>query len=125
MTRVLSRSQTIFKLAHKVVAWLGEGNESSEIAMAFIPQLVKLDEFDELIKSEDTPAQWQALVRLMEKKYFTRRWVFLEVILAARAVIWCGERRVSWDGLCDAIMLLGSRFEDIQYLCMRHAIANE
>ena len=115
----------VFQLAHEVVAWLGEGDKSSDIAMTFIPQLVNLDEFDELIKSDQTPVQWQALVHLMENKYFTRRWVFMEVILAARAVLWCGERSISWDDFCDAIMLLGSRFEDIQYLCMKHAIANE
>jgi hypothetical protein len=114
----------IFKQADGVIVWLGVGDDDSRTAMGFIPQLVNLKKFDNLVKSDSTPNQWQALVHLMQNKYFSRRWTFLEVILAQQVVIYCGTETVLWEDFCDAILLLGSRFEKIQHLCMRYAVAN-
>ena len=85
---------TFIRNASEIVAWLGTGDGDSEMAMDFIPRLVDLTEFDALVKGERAPVQWQALVKLMENTYFSRRWVFLEVILARRAVLHCGHRQV-------------------------------
>ncbi|KAH7071335.1 heterokaryon incompatibility protein-domain-containing protein [Paraphoma chrysanthemicola] len=115
----------IFQSASEVIVWLGDGDDDTEKAMKFIPQLIDLTDFDRLLKSEETPAQWQALVKLLENPYFSRRWVFLEVILARRAVVHCGAHSVLWDEFCDAVLLLGSRFEDIQFLCKRFALTQD
>jgi hypothetical protein len=121
----IDRMPMIFARASEVIVWLGDGNDDTEMAMKLIPQLVDLMDFDRLLKSDETPVQWQALVKLLEHPYFSRRWVFLEVILAKRAVVRCGTQRVPWEDLCDAVLLLGSRFEDIQFLCKRYALTQE
>jgi hypothetical protein len=121
----IMRMPMIFGRASEVIVWLGDGDDDTKTAMKFIPQLVDLKDFDRLLKSEETPAQCRVLVKLLENPYFSRRWVFLEVILARRAVVRCGAQCVPWEDLCDAVLLLGSRFEDIQFLCKRHALTQE
>lgn len=121
----VNQMPTIFRQATEVIVWLGTGDEASQTAMTFVPRLIDLTNFDKLLKDEETPNHWQALVKLLENPYFGRRWVFLELILARRAIVRCGDKEVPWEDFCDAILLLGSRFEEIQLLCKRFAITEK
>jgi hypothetical protein len=106
----------IFQRASNVFLWLGEtGNKSSE-AIKFIPNLLNLDLIDSLVKKKSTPGKWQALINLMNRPYFSRRWVFLELILAKRAVLYCGSDMVDWGDFADAVVILGSRYDEVQLL---------
>lgn len=119
----LSIITTIFRRAAEVIVWLGSENDHINEAIDWIPRLLDLNELDVLVKNDSTPKQWRALVTLMMMPYFSRRWVFLEVILAKKAMIYCGSRRLSWPDFCDAVILLASRFEEIQILCKRAALS--
>lgn len=66
--------------------------------------------------TDDVPEKWKLLVDFMTRPYFARRWAFLEVALARSATIYCGKQRLSWSDFCDAITLLGSRFEEVRLL---------
>jgi hypothetical protein len=68
---------------------------------------------------DEVPEKWQSLVRFMIRPYFSRRWAFLEVALAQSATIYCGLKRIRWSDFCDAITLLGSRFEEVRLLLER------
>ena len=136
---------TIFEHADGVVVWLGEGDEDSKTAIQFIPSLlnlslidslvkkesnpwkdvfVKEDSTDALVKEESTPVKWQALINLMQRPYFARRWVFLEVMLAKQAVLCCGEDTIDWGDFADAVVILGSRYDDVKLL-VRDAMSSE
>jgi hypothetical protein len=69
--------------------------------------------------TEDVPEKWKLLVDFMTRPYFARRWAFTEVALARSATIYCGRQRLSWSDFCDAITLLGSRFEEVRLLLER------
>jgi hypothetical protein len=71
------------------------------------------------VVTEDVPGKWNLLVDFMTRPYFARRWAFLEVALARSATIYCGRQRLSWSDFCDAITLLGSRFEEVRLLLER------
>lgn len=110
--------------ASEVIVWLGEEDQQSNTAMDFIHRVVNLEEFDLLIKSDDTPHQWEALVNLMRRPWFRTRWAFQEIILTKRASLHCGSRTVPWADFCDVIVLLGACFEDVQYKLKRYEISN-
>ncbi|KAI5859745.1 heterokaryon incompatibility protein-domain-containing protein [Durotheca rogersii] len=117
----------IFQGAEEVVIWLGAGDDTSKTAIDFIPRLLDLCQIDTLVKYDmgETPRQWQALVDLLRQPYFSRRWAFLEIILATRATLYCGDQHIEWAEFCDAVVMLGSRFDDVQSLLKRATAANK
>ena len=122
--RTLDLMPEIFRKAAHGMIWLGIGNGDCEMAMDLIPRLVNLDELDDLIKSDEMPARWRAVVKLLENPVFSRRWKLYELMLGKHAFVYCGDRVVSWDDFCDAITTLGSRYDEIQALCKRRSIAH-
>lgn len=114
----------IFRRASEVMVWLGESSDDSTLAMQFIPDLLNLDLVDTLVKQESTPVKWRALINLMQRPYFSRRWVFLELMLAKRAVLYCGSHFVDWGDFADAVVILGSRYDEVK-LVVRAAVSLE
>lgn len=114
----------IFRQASHVMVWLGSGSSDSSTAMKFIPDLLNLDLVDTLVKEDSTPVKWQALINLMQRPYFSRRWVFLELMLAKRAVLYCGKDIVDWADFADAVVILGSRYDEVRLL-VRAAVSLE
>lgn len=106
----------IFRKASNTAVWLGNDSEDSSVAMNFIPELLNLDLIDKLVREDSTPRQWQALINLMKRRYFSRRWVVLELILARRAVLHCGSDTVDWTNFGDAAVILGSRYDEVELL---------
>jgi hypothetical protein len=115
----------IFGQAEEVIIWLGSGNEDSKIAMDLVPRLLDLTNLDNIIEHETSPAQWVALIRLMESEWFYRRWTFSETLASRNLVLYCGQHHCSWDNFCEAVLLLGARFFEIQTLCKRHVFDKE
>lgn len=94
-----------------VWVWLGDAkeNDDSKIAFHFISKRVlNLADFDRLIKDEKTSEEWAALTTLMNREWFSRRWVVQEIALAKKAVVLVGENRVEWLDLADAISLFNA-----------------
>lgn len=106
----------IFQSASEVVVWLGEGADDSNMAIQFIPDHLNLSLIDSLVREDSTPIKWQALINLMKRPYFSRRWVFLELMLAKRAVLYCGSDTVDWGNFAEAIIILGSRYDEVRLL---------
>jgi Heterokaryon incompatibility protein (HET) len=96
----------IYGKADKVCVWLGVGDDSSKAALKFIKnEVLQLQNFDDLCKSEKASAKWGALLDLMQRPWFSRRWVVQEIALARKAMIYCGDDRISWNKFAVAVEL--------------------
>ncbi|KAJ4392292.1 hypothetical protein N0V93_005917 [Gnomoniopsis smithogilvyi] len=83
----------IYAMAKKVLVWLGNDDSDSRGATAFglIRQLNHT--YTELNETEE-----HALTQLLERSWFTRRWIIQEVSLARRSVLCWGQASIdlSW-----------------------------
>lgn len=96
----------IYGRADQVCIWLGEGDRSSQMALRFIrKEVLQLQNFDELCESELASAKWSALLDLMQRPWFSRRWVVQEIALARRAMVYCGDDKISWKKFAVAVEL--------------------
>lgn len=96
----------IYGNAVRVCIWLGEAEESSTIALDFINnEVLKLQNFDDLCERPETSPKWRALLELMQRDWFSRRWVVQEIALARSAVIYCGKDKISWSKFAVAVEL--------------------
>ena len=96
----------IYGRASKVCIWLGEGDRSSHNALEFIKnEVLQLQNFDELCESKQATEKWNDLLVLMQRPWFSRRWVVQEVALAHRTVLYCGRDRISWKTFAVAVEL--------------------
>ena len=78
----------IYRSADCVIIWLGEEAENSGMALQFIQRITDLAKFDLAIKDDSCTQEWFALSRLMNRPWFTRRWVVQELALATQANIY-------------------------------------
>ncbi|KAH8748692.1 heterokaryon incompatibility protein-domain-containing protein [Hyaloscypha sp. PMI_1271] len=96
----------IYGNATKVCIWLGESDEKSVKALKFIRTIVqRLWDFEELCNNKDLAPDWEALISLMRRKWFSRRWVLQEIALAKAGDVYCGRDCVSWQDFADAVSL--------------------
>ncbi|KAF2120188.1 heterokaryon incompatibility protein-domain-containing protein [Lophiotrema nucula] len=96
----------IYGNADGVCIWLGEANESSHIAIEFVKKEVsQLKNFDKLCESEHASKKWRALLELMQRRWFSRRWVVQEIALARKADIYCGPDTIPWKEFAIAVEL--------------------
>jgi hypothetical protein len=101
------RMDRIYGGAQNVCIWLGEEGEESKLAMEFIrDRVLELWKFDELIENRTLAKHWAALIRLMKRPWFSRRWVVQEIALSPRGgTIYCGKDSNSWQDFADAVSL--------------------
>ena len=84
----------IFASATKTIVWLGEKSGNSDVAMEFIGSLRQrtLGQSDDNSKIEQTCCQ--AVVDLMQRKWWTRIWVIQEALMSRRVTVQCGEKQL-------------------------------
>ncbi|OCL04902.1 HET-domain-containing protein, partial [Glonium stellatum] len=112
----IKKMAMIYNRAHSVSVWLGGEDKDSSRAIEFIERLLKLDDFDPLTRDPGSPAEWAALMNLMQRPWFNRRWIVQEISLARRATLVCGPRSVSWQDFSAAVALFISRYQDLRQL---------
>ena len=96
----------IYGRAKSVCIWLGEADEDSKLALDFISnEVLKLQHFDELCDDQKASPKWRAMLNLMKRPWFSRRWVVQEIALSNRAKIYCGEDNIPWKDFSDAVQL--------------------
>jgi hypothetical protein len=100
------RMDKIYGMADNVCIWLGDADEDSNLAMSFIPKVLELWDFDKLIENKEMSKNWAALITLMKRPWFSRRWVVQEIALSPRGgTIYCGKKYASWQDFADAVSL--------------------
>jgi hypothetical protein len=96
----------IYTRAENVCIWLGEQDDESKVAFKFIrEEITHLKDFDSISMDEDYSKKWQALMVLMQREWFSRRWVVQELSLANKAEIWCGPDSMPWKEFAVAVEL--------------------
>ena len=96
----------IYGRATNVCIWLGEGNEESQKALHFIrTEVLSLWDFDTLCGKLEHADHWLALINLMKRPWFSRRWVVQEISLAKSGILYCGRDWIDWQDFADAVSL--------------------
>ncbi|RGP71794.1 ankyrin repeat [Fusarium sporotrichioides] len=139
----VSMMYDIFSKATSVLMWVGEEEDDSDLAFDSIPALsrameeiqkspgftdttskqVKKDLLLERPEIQDLTEQpkvatetWETWYELYRRSYFTRAWIFQEIILAGpRGEVMCGTRQCSWDTFKSALQaytILQMDFDD-------------
>ena len=106
----------IYSRAHRVLVWLGTGNQKCEEGLRFIDEILDLASFDALVKDEKSPPKWAALVELMRCDWFSRRWVVQELALAKDATLHYNKEEHNWKKFAAAIAIFATRFDAIKQL---------
>ncbi|CAF3479438.1 unnamed protein product [Fusarium graminearum] len=117
-TEQLNRMVDIYSHASQVCIWLGESDSDgrSDKAMDFIPKIMDFAMFERYAGDKAQANKWYALGEMMRDRWFSRRWVVQEMVLARDATVHCGDRAVRWSDFADATALLVSNQERIKSL---------
>ncbi|KAL8943733.1 MAG: hypothetical protein Q9211_000882 [Gyalolechia sp. 1 TL-2023] len=126
----VKRMADIYRLAEKVIVWLGPETDGSALALEALDSLaskISVDWNELTIKAEsaeDVGTDWLdrniyapfndetyfALVSLLNRPWFGRLWIWQEVFLAGeRAEVTCGDKTLAWKAFRKAIFCLFRR----------------
>jgi hypothetical protein len=102
----------IYKLAWRVVVWLGVADDLTKLAFTRAQHLAKIemDEVQETWRNGRATIApfdkaWNSFDRLFSRHWFTRIWVIQEVCLNEQVDVQCGEHKITWDELDCAVDL--------------------
>ncbi|RMZ87243.1 hypothetical protein DV736_g5535, partial [Chaetothyriales sp. CBS 134916] len=96
----------IYGHAKCVNVWIGDSDSDSKLAIQFMQnEILRLQHFDELLDDPQSATKWLALGNLLTRPWFSRRWVIQEIVLAKKAVVYCGRDSIDWDDFADAVQL--------------------
>ncbi|KAF5875479.1 uncharacterized protein Bfra_003933 [Botrytis fragariae] len=118
----------IYQIARNTIIYLGESTESSTLLLGAISRFCKqkpghvrskgLSDFlfnDTAAHTEEhNEKAWKLVLELLERPWFTRVWVFQELLFSVDPWVQCGRHRVSWGHLSQvtkAIAIFFAAFE--------------
>jgi hypothetical protein len=98
---------TIYQSAERVVAWLGDSDDSSSSAFRAILDtkewyVIKEESQNRLNRGSKISLQtafFQCVLDLFSRPYWTRMWIIQEVLLARKLLFQCGDDNCSWRQL--------------------------
>jgi Heterokaryon incompatibility protein (HET) len=96
----IERMRNIYQTASKVLVWLGEEGQDSDMAMDLVPRLKDIDlrNIPLYIEDPDMRKAWDALHRLCRRPWWTRSWVLQEVVVAqGDPLVGCGRSWLPWS----------------------------
>jgi hypothetical protein len=94
--------QQIYRGATKVIAWLGPGTRTSDIAMDTISRHLDLVEL-RIPSDRMSSVQLEAIRAWACQPYWSRCWVVQEFLLARTLDIKCGRQTMSWKSMRDLV----------------------
>ena len=94
----------IYEMAENVCVWLGEESEDSAKAIELVNRLVQLKDFDNIagleskISDHSNGNDLEALINLLKRGWFSRRWVVQVIYTVSRALALSltQDRRLHW-----------------------------
>lgn len=95
----------IYSKAFNVCIWLGTEKDRSHEAVEFVKNEVNDLRKWAVYTKEPSKEKWAALAALMDRKWFTRRWVVQELALAVRASVHCSDDQMDWTEFETAVSL--------------------
>jgi hypothetical protein len=106
----------IFSNAEDVRIWLGSATATSDKALSFVPKILDLKLIDTLASDDSAIDEWYAFGELMRNRWFSRRWVLQEVVLARSATLHCGTMAINWPDFAAAVALFNAKLDQIKEL---------
>ena len=102
----VSMMSLVYTRAEQVCVWLGEDDDNSRKAFKFIKEDIShLKDFDQVCSDPNNAHKWRAFLSLMQRAWFSRRWVVQEIALALKASVYCGPDKLDWRELAIAVEL--------------------
>jgi Heterokaryon incompatibility protein (HET) len=92
----------IYSRAFAVLAWLGCEEDGGYLAMDFLRNKMREDEFKlgrehlALLPRSGSKEEKEALIKLCKRDYWTRVWILQEFVLASSVTVHCGTKAVDW-----------------------------
>lgn len=97
----------IYSLAKSVMVWLGAKSHDSNKAFRFMRDLAGSPQnAQSRIESESHEPDFEALVNLFERDYWSRVWVVQEILNGKSVNVCCGKESITWQSLLDLVKLL-------------------
>lgn len=120
----LPKMPQIYSCAYNVIAWLGEADGAGEDvnkAIDLIPNILNLKTLDLMLQNrlpdqQEAIRHWKSFGRLLQRSWFSRRWVIQEVACAWRLSVRLGEHILSWQDFADAVDLYSKNIDLIRAL---------
>ena len=119
------RMHEIYSLADKVVVWLGEATELSDVAIDLIQNAAAVYrkengiELNEVFKLGDTVEKLEgrtpqlsvedaqrSIIMLFQRTWWSRVWVIQEVVFSRSCTVMCGSRQPGWQDFVDSFDLI-------------------
>jgi hypothetical protein len=118
----------LYQRAERVVCWLGEDAEDSELVFPLCTRLIEehsgeLHKMDILsmvryprlygFRTSTTREEILAAHKISKRPNFERAWVIQELMVASKVVVACGDADIDWDTFCFGFLLavcLGKNF---------------
>ncbi|KAI0545603.1 heterokaryon incompatibility protein-domain-containing protein [Xylaria curta] len=104
---------TIYQRAHRVIIWLGEADEFTDLAWRTLleasapPSSTVVGELESRLKEmSDLEDIWLSLHNLGQREWFYRAWTFQELFLARHATVLCSDYEMDWDRFHSALNCL-------------------
>lgn len=108
----------IYRQASSTIIYLGPTSQDIDLLFDTSIERKRLDpaNYNQLIASidkkwtfEEKPRLSKAIDDLCSREWFTRSWVFQELVLSKHPRIQCGQRRLQWDTLMPLIQSYSDR----------------
>ncbi|KAE9583540.1 hypothetical protein CGMCC3_g433 [Colletotrichum fructicola] len=88
----------IYSQARHVAIWLGDASETSHVAMQLLNDCDGLSgDIDIIGRVIGDEAGGRALTELLRRRYWSRIWVFQEIVLSRSVTVYCGNLSAKWD----------------------------
>ena len=104
-TEQITHMAEIYNHARHVRIWLGVKTNDTNVAIAFIKELAEIEKLNTTLSQHEILKKWVALANLMRSRWFSRRWVIQEQVVARKASLYCGDEKVDWNDFADAVSL--------------------
>jgi hypothetical protein len=126
----VKRMASIYKMARRVVVWLGEEEDNSTMALRTLEMLstkISPPDMRKAIKPTSTPGseahwadptahlpfndlEWTSINDLFGRAWFERLWIWQEIRMANRdAIILCGFSTIRWEAFCNGVHCLSRK----------------
>lgn len=108
---------TIYQRARRVIVWLGEADEFTNLAWRVLLEALShdtnmSDDLEARLKNvADLEDIWLSLHNLGQREWFYRAWTFQELYLAERVTVLCSEYAMEWDHFHRALGCLAEFLE--------------
>jgi hypothetical protein len=101
----VSMMSLVYARARQVCVWLGEDDADTRKAFKFIREEISpLKDFGHLC-DQSNAQKWRLFLSLIQREWFSRRWVVQEIALASKATVYCGRDELEWRELAMAVEL--------------------